>query len=235
MGFGTKMAIGGALAGLGQGMVTNAQNDIEMKRQQALEAMKAKYRTEEAATQHGYDLEKTDKQYELADRNDSRKTERDLSADTVRASQKFGHEKNMKILDFKTSVQLETVKSKLRGIEGKEAALIEDALNNNELHSIEEGADGSLHAFFKNGSQVRTSVKAAPKTSSGEPSAITQARGGPAPAAKSAAAPAPRAAPAAKPSGQAVTKAQVQELAKTHKMTYAQAEAWAKSNGFQVR
>lgn len=212
MGFGTKMAIGGALAGIGQGMVNNAQNDMEAKRQAALEAMKAEYRREDAERDHNYRVTEIGMQADLNDRNDARKTERGLNSDIVKEGVQHKNNVELKKIEFGNSKALTQFKADLDLRNDKASAQLKDSLENGDVKQVFEGGDGYYYATYGDGSIRSTGVTTPPPETFSSFGPTTTP-----PAKPQSAAPAP------KPSGQAGK-------------TYSQADAvaTAKKHGVSV-
>lgn len=201
MGFGTKMAIGGALAGIGQGIVSNAQADIEAKRQAALAAMKAKYDAAKNEQDHQFKMTEIESAANYADRNEERKTTRGFVVDTKKAEQKFGFDKSLENLKFGNEKELASFKTTLDIRKDAAAQSLKKDIESGQVKDMIKSGDGQYYAVYADGRQVPTGISVPPPEKSGEPSTIAEARGAPKPAAKPAA-PKP-AAPATKPGGQA--------------------------------
>lgn len=201
MGFGTKMAIGGALAGIGQGIVANAQADIEAKRQAALAAMKAKYDATKNEQDHQYKMTEIESAADYADRNEARKTTRGFVADTKKAEQKFGFDKSLEAFKFGNEKALASFKSNLDVRKDAAAQKLKADIESGQVKDIIKSGDGQYYAVYADGRQEGTGIAVPPPETSGGSSTIEAARNATKPAAKPAAPkPAP---PAKKPGGQA--------------------------------
>ena len=219
MGIGTRMLIGGALQGLGAGIVAQGQSNAEERRRIALENMRTKAQAEkdarDAETQIATDArqtankrEETKLQYGMIDENNARQVERETNKTIIVDKNKAGLDKELDAAKTKNDAWLKGVDSRYRMSEeaAKQATDLKNELTKmgKEVGHEEVAADGSMFIYSKTGALLgrtkpgvfvpRSADDDKPDTMAG----MRGARGGTPPAPATAPKPAPKPAPAPK-------------------------------------
>jgi hypothetical protein len=201
MGIGTRMAVAGALQGIGGAIVQQGLLADQERRALALEKLKQENQAAQTRTQ-----------YDLMDRNNANQTKRETDAGIIRDrnqgniqaetdKRRFKQDLTLKTIDFNNDIE----KSRFTAKSQIAMKALEQSLANGEVVETLEGNDGYVYARSRDGTTKRTDVQFAPKESSGG-GTLAEVRNGRGNVGSGGGAPASPPPPAAKPTGQAPPK-----------------------------
>lgn len=189
---------GGALAGAGEGMAMKAKNDMEIKRQQVLEAVRSRYNQENATHQAGLN---DGLAQNAADRKlvaDMLNDERDVDGKIKIEGVKHGNDLSLEEVKARNTRSLEGFKAVLDQRRDAASIKLKAEIDNGEIKDVVQDSSGRYIKILNDGRTVATKVIGPVKSDSGDGS-LAELRGdGPAQRTPVTTQPAPQAAPAEK-------------------------------------
>ena len=236
--------LGGALTGLGTGMVATAAMADDERRGLALEKLRQENRTTELNTQADLQDRNAQRSDARSDVYGARDVQRKAIVNQAADATEFGRKKEIIGLEQNNKIAAMKVGSGLTMSENQQKASLDAAAAATraglEVDSSEITADGSKAFYSKSGKLIsQTAAGVFLPRSSGKDdednTIIGKANAGRPTAPVTAPKVAPKAAAPAKVAAKTITKAQVAEAARTQGMSYADASKWAQSNGFTVK
>jgi hypothetical protein len=189
---------GGALAGAGEGMAMKAKNDMELKRQQVLEAIRSRYNQEDATHQAGLNdglaQNAADRKLVADMLNDERDVEGRIKIEGV----KHGNDLSLEEVKARNTRSLEGFKAVLDQRRDAASIKLKAEIDNGEIKDVVQDSSGRYIKILNDGRTVATKIIGPVKGDSGDGSLAELRSGGPAQRTPVTTQPTPQSAPAEK-------------------------------------
>lgn len=226
---GLGLVLGHALMGVGKGKALVAADEMEARRSEALENLRAEN-----------DAIAREDTARLNDLNDARQVARRTDADLIKIDANAEVDKESDQRKHGYDKEMAQVTSRLRSSENAAQLRLADQLDraarSGEVSSVEiDGGTGEKIIVFKDGRTQRTGVMATekelvPGSYSGEPSALDEARGGGLGGGKTA----PRPTAPAQPASKTYTQAEAAATAKKHGVSVDEVHRRMRAAGYKL-
>lgn len=169
---------GGALAGAGEGMAMKAKNDMELKRQQVLEAVRSRYNQEDATHQAGLN---DGLAQNAADRKlvaDMLNDERDVDGKIKIEGVKHGNDLSLEEVKARNTRSLEGFKAVLDQRRDAASIRLKAEIDNGEIKDVVQDSSGRYIKILNDGRTVATKIIGPVKGDSGGASDNLKEMGG---------------------------------------------------------